>query len=149
MTRHVTSYDVIASIWVFPLYIPRVLRPYKCIFKFDDCHSAIQRLKEPIGDMYIFRYTKSTIEGYKYYYHCQGQQKCSKTVYILRHSDSLKASIWLCSMPHAHTQTTGGSLPQKSVNHIKKMFEEKSRYTNNEIINSLRRPLLLLDTRSK
>ena len=118
----------------------RILRPYKCIFEFNDCQSAIQKLKEPIGDaMYIFRYTRSTIEGYKDYYHCQGQQKCPKTLYILRHSDSLKASIWISSMPHAHKQTNGGSLPQKSVAHIKKMFEEKYRYTNNEIINSLRR----------
>ena len=118
----------------------RVLRSYKCILEFENCQFALQRLEEPIGDvMYIFRYTRSTISGDKDFYHCQGHQKCSKTLYILRHSDSLKASIWLCTAAHAHIKTNGGALPAKSVAHIKKLFEEKARYTNNEIISSLRR----------
>ena len=115
-------------------------RPYECIMEFSDCPSAIRRLKQPIcNTMYKFRYTRHTITGQKDFYHCQGHQKCPKTLYILRHSDSLKSSIWLCSMSHAHMETRGSSLPQNSVAHIKKLFKVKSRYTNSEILNSLRR----------
>ena len=118
----------------------RKIRPYKCIFEFEGYKSALERMAEPIDESsYTFRYTRPSIEGDKDFYHCRGHQKCPKTLYILRHSDSLNASIWICSMPHVHKETNGSTLPQKSVAHIKMLFAEKTRFTNNEIINSLRR----------
>lgn len=57
----------------------------------------------------------------------------------MRHSESVKASIWLAKNSHCHKEIYLGNLPAKSVAHIKKLFEEKFRYSNNEIINSLRR----------
>ena len=35
---------------------------------------------------------------------------------------------------HHHQESNGGILPPKSVAHIKKLFEEKIKYSNNEII---------------
>ena len=97
-------------------------------------------MKEAIGDeTYIYRYTRKTVEGQKDFYNCHGNQGCPKTLYILRHSDSLKASVWLAKGPHIHKTNKPSVLPPKSVAHIKKLFEEKARRTNNEIIASLRR----------
>ncbi len=66
-------------------------------------------------------------------------QDCPKSLYILRLNDSLKSSIWLSSCPHEHKSLKPFVLPPKSVEHIKKLFEEKTKWTNNEIISSLRR----------
>jgi len=118
----------------------RKRKPYKLISEYDNCQAAIERLKQPIADVfYRFRYTRHTVEGDKDYYYCQGYQKCPKTVFVLRHSDSLKASIYISNFPHIHEEKAGKSLPLKSVAHIKKLFDEKNRYTNNEIIASLKR----------
>ena len=104
----------------------RKTKNYKCILEFDSYPAALKRLEEPLSDsQYIYRYSRNCLEGDKDYYFCQGQQKCPKCLYILRHSDSLKASIFICSRPHVHKDTKGGSLPLKSVNHIKKLYEEK------------------------
>ena len=49
------------------------------------------------------------------------------------------ATVWLAKNNHHHKDSAVGNLPPKSVAHIKKLLEEKTRYSNNEIINSLRR----------
>ena len=51
----------------------------------------------------------------------------------------MKSSIWLAKVSHEHKSKKASVLPPKSVAHIKKLFEEKIRLTNNEIIASLRR----------
>ena len=120
----------------------RKFKSYKCIEEYDNFNAARDRLKEPVGEnTYIFRFSKQTIEGVKdYYYYCHGNQQCPKCLYILRHSDSIKkSSIWLAKVSHAHKSKKANVLPPKSVEHIKKLFEEKLRLTNNEIIASLRR----------
>ena len=118
----------------------RTTRSYKCILEYESASEALKRIQEPIDDFkYRFRYTRETKEGTKDFYHCEGQIKCPKILYILRHSDSLKASIWLAKNSHCQKETNAGNLPPKSVAHIKKLFAEKFRYSNNEIINSLRR----------
>ena len=116
----------------------RKVKSYKCILEYESSEEAIERLKEPVGDStYRFRYTRSTKEGEKDFYHCQGNQACPKTLYILRHKESTKTSIWLATLAHSHNEKKGGTLPIKSVEHIKKLFEEKIRYTNNDLIESL------------
>ena len=81
----------------------RKAKSYQCIDEYNDMKSALARMKETIGDeTYIFRYTRKTIEGHKDFYNCHGNQGCPKTLYILRHSDSLKTSIWLAKDPHIH-----------------------------------------------
>jgi hypothetical protein len=117
----------------------RKLKSYKLIEEYDNYNEALNRLKEPVGEnTYVFRYTKKTFEGAKDYYFCHGNQQCPKCLYILRHSDSIKSSIWLAKVSHEHKSKTS-VLPSKSVAHIKKLFEDKIRLTNNEIIASLRR----------
>ena len=71
--------------------------------------------------MYKYRYTRKTIIGYKDWYHCHVNQKCPRTLYILRHSDSLKASIWLAKTHHQHKSEKAQVLPMKSEAHIKKL----------------------------
>ena len=118
----------------------RVVKTYKCILEFNTCREAIERLKEPINDSrYRFRYTRNSQQGEKDFYHCDGNKKCPKTIYVLRHNDSIKATVWLAKNNHHHKDSAVGNLPPKSVAHIKKLLEEKTRYSNNEIMNSLRR----------
>jgi hypothetical protein len=117
----------------------RKVKTYKCILEYESCQEASERLKEAVSDsIYRFRYTRSTKEGDKDFYHCQGNQNCPKTLYILRHNDSKKASIWLAAISHVHNEKKGGALPIKSVDHIKKLFEEKTRYSNNDLMESLK-----------
>ena len=74
----------------------RTARSYKCILEFESASEALKRIQKPINDFkYRFRYTRETKEGAKDFYHCEGQLKSPKILYILRHSESLKASIWL------------------------------------------------------
>jgi len=118
----------------------RKTKSYKLIEEYGNFNEALARLKEPVGEnSYVFRYTKKTFEGYKDYYFCHGNQQCPKCLYILRHSDSIKSSIWLAKVSHEHKSKKAAVLPPKSVAHIKKLFEDKIRLTNNEIIASLRR----------
>ena len=117
----------------------RKVKSYKCILEYESLQDATDRLKEPVSDStYRFRYTRSTKEGEKDFYHCQGNQSCPKTLYVLRHSDSSKISVWLATLSHVHNEKKGGTLPIKSVDHIKRLFEEKMRYTNSDIMNSLK-----------
>jgi hypothetical protein len=110
------------------------------IEEYDNFKEALERLKEAVGEnAYVFLYTKKTVEGDKDYYFCHGNQQCPKCLYILRHSDSIKSSIWLAKVSHEHKTKKASVLPLKSVAHINKLFEDKIRLTNNEIIASLRR----------
>ena len=118
----------------------RKTKSYQCILEYEDFKSAQERLNEPVGEhSYKFRYTKRGLIGQKDYYFCHGNQKCPKNLYILAHSDSVKASIWLVRGQHKHKEKKAAVLPLKSVAHIKKLFDEKLRLTNTEIIQSLKR----------
>ena len=135
-----TVSDPISSETIVNVQNKRQLKSYKCILEYSDVKSATERLKEEICESnYIFRYTRPNTDGFKDYYHCQNNQKCPKVLYLLRHNDSLRSSIWISESPHVHCIKPGGSLPVKSVAHIKKLFDEKTRYTNNELIKSLKR----------
>ena len=68
---------------------------------------------------------KHTFEGDKDYYFCHGNQQCPKCLYILRHSDSIKSSIWLAKVSHEHKSKKASVFPPKSVAHIKKLFEDQ------------------------
>ena len=118
----------------------RKMKNYKCIFEYESHNQVVERMNEPIGDStYRFRYKRKCLVGEKHYYFCNGNLDCPKSVYVLYHSESLKASIWLASGTHLHKIGKPASLPPKSVAHIKKLFEESIRWTNREIIASLKR----------
>ena len=81
----------------------RQLKSYKCILEYSDVKSANERVKEEICESnYIFRYTRPNTDGFKDYYHRQNNQKCPKVLYLLRHNDSLRSSIWISESPHVH-----------------------------------------------
>ena len=118
----------------------KINKKYKCILEYNNSTLALERIKEPICDeTYRFRYKRKHVTGDKHFYFCHGNQNCPKSLYILFHSDSLITSIWLASCTHFHKSKKPAVLPPKSIAHINKLYEEKTRWTNNEIIASLRK----------
>ena len=69
------------------------------------------------------RYTRETDEGDKDYYSCRNNPKCSKTVFVLRHAESLETSIWISNNQHNHTDVEQkGRLPSDTVQFIENLM---------------------------
>ena len=75
--------------------------------------------------IYQYRYTRKSIKDDKDFYFCHGNQACPQCLYILRHSDSLKASIWLSGISHQHKAKKPSVLPPKSLLVLKNLLKRR------------------------
>jgi len=83
----------------------RCQRLYTKYMEYDSLENATNVIhKQLLGIEWTKRWTNETQEGEKIYFSCKGHPKCPKQIYILRHSDSLKTSIYICEADHAHVE---------------------------------------------
>ena len=102
-------------------------KEYIEILRFDDYKSAKESLNGEIdGQSWTRRYSRETEEGEKTYFTCKNFQKCPKNLYMLKHSDSLEVSFWICSnKEHEHFRTKqAGRLPVETVNIVKECLND-------------------------
>ena len=81
-------------------------KEYEEVKRFNDYPSALLAIEEGIDNQkWTRRYSRDTQVGEKIFFPCINHPNCPKTLFLLKHDDSLDVSIWLCSdQDHQHSK---------------------------------------------
>ncbi len=100
-------------------------KTYAEIQRFEDAKSAdIAMEREINGQYWTRRNTIETDDGDKVYYSCKNYKDCPKTAYILRHSDSEDASLWVAECEHIHKAKANCILPKVTVDYVIELLNQ-------------------------